>query len=128
MKKLTEKEFFEDVLAILTLPSESVTVLILGEKGTLEPQRFLDDFIRKFISLTGSIAFSTSGNKNFYKVEKYVNIVLSTDRKMLHDKWDYEIILGHSWQEVEVYTAKTGNVLSRQVYKLSKELTELLIW
>ena len=122
MKTLTDTDFFEDVLGILTLPAESTTVLIVGQNTILDPAVFFERFLREFIPELG-IVTRLFKNPEEYLVDRNVKVVLVSDveeAEALH--WDYNIDLLKFRSQIFRKT-RDGHTICESYY-LSQPLTE----
>ena len=116
---LTEKDFFDDVLAIMTLPAGHVNVLIYGVKGSMEPRMFF-----KRLNTKHRILRRPCSEVNSYEVGEDITVTVSISKKRkMYENWDYQIILHPSRQVI--FTLSDGR-LSSKGYVLSKPLEELL--
>ena len=91
METTEEKEFFEDLLAILTLPSETTSVLILGHEGAIEPTVFFENFLTTFRDEVGRV------HRRRHKPDLLeignVYVTLTKHKQVLMRGWDYEVFL-----------------------------------
>ena len=126
--KPTEKEFFDDVLAILTLPETPIDVLILGDEDTVEPHWFLKRFINLFREEFGFVT-DIAVTDCIFMVGRHITVTLCTEITITKEEarfnYDYEIHLG-SWRPEIHWPGNEPFAKDRVSYHLRKRLQEYL--
>ena len=125
MKKLTEKEFFEDALAILTLPTEPVYILILGREGVMDAPDFFNKFVGKFLPEFHGMLKATDRHE-WYDIGDNIHVRLSMfgNGSIGSREWDYQILLGSP--EINIYTGKDRAFQRIARYELTRPIHKLL--
>ena len=125
MSILTEEEFLVDVLGILTLPSSRIDVAILGAEGAYSSGEFFGRFLAKFLSEFEPV-LQTSKEPERYEIGRHVYLRLARfgEGVIKNTKWNYCIVLDR--HSPRIYTKNVVGVGTRDEYKLTKGLTELL--
>ena len=126
MKELNEYEFFHDVLAILTLPTEDVSVLISGWEDDINPEVFLRKLMKWFapeftdeVKPGGISAVACIIGKHVYvTLEMYKGYAVP-------DGWDYKIYLDIARPRILTMEG-SENIIRESSYWLGDKLTEYL--
>ena len=116
------EEFYEDVLAILTLPEEDTHVLILGEQGVIGASRFLRILEDMFKEELDSVEYMESIKYGqVYKVGEHVSVMCCA-QIIAGMVWDYKITL--AWYAPSIHTTSSSSYPQARKYKLTKGLNE----